>query len=96
MKISNELILEVADIDHISVVCASCGGRVDLSLNALNDIQPDKKKKQELPAQCPTCSDSWSEIRNAVGQFKQTLTGLEKFDISFRLQAPPAVVDKKS
>ena len=90
MAISFYLILELADLDRVSVHCKGCDARVELSLNAMNTAEPPEtlKKPQHIPLKCPSCGDGWQEVKNAIEKLCTSLEGLKQFDVRFSVPRP--------
>ena len=89
MAIRNELILELSDLDIISIQCASCDTRVLLSLKGADGQEESPgssgKKRAPIPTRCPSCGDNWDEIHFAVLRFNETLKSLEQFKVTFHI-----------
>jgi len=86
MRVSKVLILEISDLNTISIECASCGARV---LMSLKDIAPPGKRA-EIPGKCPSCDDNWQEIRIGVQKLRDTLTWLGKYQVALHVPKPAA------
>jgi len=90
MELLRELALRPADINRVSIECESCEARMELSLSALSRVSstPDvSNKPQQIPANCPACSDDWQAVRSAVDRFRQVLLDLEQYRVTFRVSA---------
>jgi hypothetical protein len=85
MAISRELILEPADIDRVSIQCASCGTEVGVNLSGSSNAS---KGSPEIPAECPSCGLRWQELHHAIQAFSGTLRELKKYPVRFRVPEP--------
>ncbi len=79
MAISRELVLELSDLDTISVQCARCKARVMLSVKAIVDAD----EKRDVLTQCLWCGEDWGAIRRAVRGYREALARLQEFKVSF-------------
>jgi hypothetical protein len=86
MKVSKVVILEISDLNTISIECASCGARVILRLKDAAQLG----KRGEIPGGCPSCDDDWKEIRLEVQRFRESLASLERHNVTFHVPKPAA------
>ena len=88
MAIKSELILELADLDRVSIECVSCHARVELSISALTTREPGATHTRTIPVRCPSCDDGWEAVRHALGKLVRDLNELAQYKLSFRLPRP--------